>query len=69
MEPAGEPSPSGGDGRNPIALEQELPGTPDWPVARGARYGELEGYASAPSVQHGETFDLHVRSDRPAALR
>lgn len=49
---------------NPIVLENQLPGTTDWEIpwgsAGGDVNGEIKGYASAPSVNKGESINFHV---------
>lgn len=45
-----------------IAAENALPGI-RWGLVAPARPGQLEGYASAPSVNHGEPIALHLRAD------
>lgn len=60
---AGARSVAGLAGANPIAAENALPGTADWVLGAVAVDAQLEGYAGATSVNHGETLDVHVRAD------
>ena len=57
------PAPSLADAPNPIAAENALAGDGGWRLKRRGAPGQLEGYASAPSVNHGESIDVHVRAD------
>lgn len=50
---------------NPIQIENRKPGTSDWILAKPARNHEIEGYASATSVNQGETIRLYVHSAAP----
>eukprot|EP01116_Phalansterium_solitarium_P003528 TRINITY_DN1433_c0_g1_i3.p1 TRINITY_DN1433_c0_g1~~TRINITY_DN1433_c0_g1_i3.p1 ORF type:complete len:333 (-),score=59.79 TRINITY_DN1433_c0_g1_i3:173-1171(-) len=43
-----------------IAAENELPGTDEWQLRNPAMVQEIEGYASATSVDRGETILLYV---------
>ncbi len=52
-----------------ISTENALPGGTGWYLRQRAAPGVLEAYAGAPSVQHGETLDVHVRSDRTDTVR
>lgn len=49
---------------NPIAIENQQPGTTDWEIpwgsAGGDVNGEIKGYASATSVNRGGTINLHI---------
>lgn len=54
-----EPSP------NPIQLENERRGTTAWILTKPALRGEIEGYASAPSVNQGHTIRLYVNTTAP----
>jgi hypothetical protein len=47
---------------NSTAVENQRPGTDDWHLARPAINSEIEGYASATSVERGEVIDLYVNS-------
>ena len=51
-----EPSTPG----NPTALENARPGTRNWGLSKPATNREIEGYASASSVDPGESLPLHV---------
>ena len=42
--------------------ENEKPGTPDWDLTDPAEAREIEGYASATSVNGGEPIDLFVHT-------
>jgi hypothetical protein len=50
---------------NPVQVENSLPGSAGWRVARPPLH-EIEGYASESSVGAGDSLDLHV-STAPAA--
>ncbi len=50
---------------NPIQIENRKPGTSDWILAKPARNHEIEGYASATSINQGETIRLYVHSLAP----
>lgn len=50
---------------NPIQIENSRPGTADWALTKPAAHGEIEGYASVPSVNRGETIRLYVNTDSP----
>jgi hypothetical protein len=65
----GAPAIGVADGSNPIAAENALAGDGGWRLKERAAPGELEGYAGAASVNHGESVDVHVRADRPQAMR
>src|SRR5262245_3252279 len=52
--------------RNPIELENERAGTSAWILNKPALHGEIEGYASAPSVNQGETLRLYVNTTAPS---
>jgi hypothetical protein len=58
----GRPSAAG------VAAENALPGDRGWQLRQRAAPGQLEGYAGAVSVNHGEPVDVHVRADAPHAL-
>src|SRR3954471_16558189 len=45
-----------------LAVENALPGSDGWRITAAAGPGQLEGYASATSVQHGESVAVHVRA-------
>jgi hypothetical protein len=55
-------------GVNPISVENALPGDAGWRLRQRAGPGQLEGYASATSVDHGEAIDVHVRADAVRTL-
>jgi len=50
---------------NLIQLENERRGTAAWVLTTPARRGEIEGYASAPSVNQGHTIRLYVNTTAP----
>jgi len=65
--PGNPPSNSPGNlPRNPIARENERPGSPDWEITSPALDREIEGYASATSVERGDPIDLFVSTADPA---
>jgi fibronectin type 3 domain-containing protein len=49
---------------NPTVLENCLPGSSGWPIRSGATVatGGIEGYATAQSINHGESVGLKVRA-------
>ena len=55
--------------QNPIQVENARPGTTDWqllnPAADDAG-SQIEGYASATSVNRGGTIDFFVRTTSPS---
>lgn len=51
---------------NPVQIENRKPGTNAWILAKPARNHEIEGYASATSVNQGETIRFYVHSLTPA---
>jgi hypothetical protein len=53
---------------NPIALENARPGKHDWQLARPALAREIEGYASATSVERGEAIALFVNTRASAFM-
>lgn len=52
-----------------ISAENALPGDSSWRLVQRAAPGELEAYASAASVNHGEPISIHARSDAPHTVR
>jgi hypothetical protein len=46
---------------NPVQLENAKPGSPDWKLTNEAS-GEIEGYASATSINRGESIRLYVNT-------
>lgn len=50
---------------NPIQIENGKAGDPNWAASPEAR-DQIEGYASATSVDRGDTINLYVRTDEPA---
>jgi hypothetical protein len=50
---------------NPIAIENEKPSTADWDITTPAPDREIEGYASATSVNRGEAIELFVSTQDP----
>ena len=53
-------------GRNPIEVENELPGTPDWILSNPARNRQIEGYMSQTSIQRGESILLFHNTASPS---
>ena len=53
-------------GPNPTQVENARPGTADWELTAPASDREIEGYASATSVERGETIDLYVSTSDSA---
>jgi len=51
---------------NPVSLENQKPGTPDWELKSPAWSHEIEGYAEAASVEPGGSLRLHVSSASPS---
>jgi len=51
---------------NPVQIENRKPGTSAWILAKPARNHEIEGYASATSVNQGETIRFYINSLTPA---
>lgn len=51
---------------NPVQIENRKPGTGEWVLTKPARNHEIEGYASAASVNRGETIRFYVHSLAPA---
>lgn len=51
---------------NPIQDENRRAGTTAWQLRNRATAGEIEGYASATSVNVGESIRLYVSTDDPA---
>jgi hypothetical protein len=58
------PSP-GSIGPNPTVLENRKDGSADWEITLPAESGEIEGYASATSIERGEAIDLFVSTLDP----
>lgn len=50
---------------NPIIQENKLPGTTNWKLQNPARNREIEGYASATSINRGEEIQLFVNTKAP----
>lgn len=48
-----------------IAIENQKPGTPGWEVTAPALHREIEGYASATSVNAGGAIELFVNTAAP----
>jgi N,N-dimethylformamidase beta subunit-like, C-terminal len=57
---------SASDRPNPIALENEKPGDASWQLSNPATQHEIEGYASAASVNRGESISLFVNTAEPS---
>src|SRR5262249_1813137 len=51
--------------RNATVIENERPGTADWEITRPALAREIEGYASATSVNGGEAIDIFASTQDP----
>lgn len=51
---------------NRIVEENRRPGTTHWQLYSISQQGEVEGYASATSVNAGESIQFHVRSTEPS---
>jgi len=51
---------------NPIVIENQKPAAPDWEITRPALEREIEGYASATSVNRGDPIDLYVSTRDPS---
>ncbi len=62
--PLSAPGP-GALARNPTVLENEKEGAADWEITAPAESGEIEGYASATSVERGRAVDLFVSTLDP----
>ena len=62
------PPPSVSRAESPIAVENRRPGGTGWLMHQRAAPGQLEAYTGAPSVQHGETIELHASADRTATF-
>lgn len=60
--------PAARTGNNPIVRENTAQGSDQWPVGRDGTKGvsddlaQIQGYASATSVSHGESIDFHISS-------
>src|SRR5436190_14266315 len=50
---------------NPIQIENQKPSSADWELTNPALEREIEGYASATSVNRGGTIDLFVNTRDP----
>ena len=51
---------------DPTRVENARPGAPDWELTAPAIDREIEGYASATSVDRGAAVDLYVSTSEPA---
>lgn len=51
---------------NPIEIENQKVGTDNWQLTRPARHREVEGYASAVSLNRGESIDFFVSAKATA---
>ena len=60
--PAGAQEASSDGGPNPVVLENALPGTDQWRIGRAGddRSKQVQGYASASSVDKGDELTLFV---------
>jgi Viral BACON domain/Putative binding domain, N-terminal len=50
---------------NPIQIENAKPGSADWTMFSESVAGEIEGYASAASVNQGESISFYVNTTAP----
>lgn len=50
---------------NAVQIENARRGSPDWEISNPALGGEIEGYASATSVDAGDPIDLFVNTPDP----
>jgi len=50
---------------NPVQIENRKPGTSDWILTKPARNHEIEGYASATSVNQGDAIRFYVHTVAP----
>jgi len=57
--------PPGGSGQNPIVTENARAGDTSWPLTQPALNTEIEGYASAVSVNRGEQISFFVNTTDP----
>jgi cellulose synthase/poly-beta-1,6-N-acetylglucosamine synthase-like glycosyltransferase len=55
-----------GPWHNSIQQENQRPGTTAWILTNPAVHAEIEGYASAPSVNQGQTIRLYVNTTAPS---
>jgi hypothetical protein len=53
---------------NVVVTENARPGTSDWLITSPADHREIEGYASAPSVNRGGSLELFVSTAEPGYL-
>ena len=53
-------------GSNPIVAENAKPGDASWQLTQPAVHGEIEGYASAVSVNRGEQISFFVNTADPS---
>ena len=51
---------------NQVAIENSLPGTADWSLTSPATNRQIEGYASATSVNAGASISLYVNTTAPS---
>ena len=58
-------SPLPSQAASPVALENARPGTSDWVLTDPADH-EVEGYASATSIQRGDVLRLYIHSTDPS---
>jgi hypothetical protein len=59
---ASQPPAPGAEPPNPTIVENQRPGSTDWEITRPAIDREIEGYASATSVNRGSAIDLFVNT-------
>src|SRR5436309_1684514 len=60
-----EPPVSPSSVARPIVIENQKPATGDWEITNPALDREIEGYASATSVNRGDAIDLYVSTRDP----
>ena len=53
------------DTLNPTQIENNKPGTSAWTITNPARNGEIQGYASATSINRGDNISLFVSTTDP----
>ena len=51
--------------QNPIQVENAKPGTSAWQIGDSADNNEIEGYASANSINHGQSINFYVNTQDP----
>ncbi|HVW27172.1 MAG TPA: N,N-dimethylformamidase beta subunit family domain-containing protein [Polyangiaceae bacterium] len=61
--------PDGADGLNPVAAENQQPGTIDWQITQAASNHEVEGYASTTSAAAGDVVTLFIDTSEAHTVR